>query len=57
MAEHPPVWRDPNKQLIFDIATGHGKSGHVKSVVIADATTMERLRISEGAPISGSSEA
>ena len=26
MAQHPPVWRHPNKQVVFDIATGHGES-------------------------------
>ncbi len=26
MAEHPPVWRHPNKQVVFDIATDDGKS-------------------------------
>ena len=24
MAHHPPVWRDPNKRVVFDIACGHG---------------------------------
>jgi hypothetical protein len=26
MAQHPPVWRHPNKQVVFDIACGSADS-------------------------------